>query len=228
MDSEAKAGARGERQGVSVLDVWLDRDSILPFQGDILIVDLKRHLLSQSGDALLGVPSSRSPIPPERSWRMVLHESVSGLKCWVQLQPLGIEHWGRIRAWSVYASADQWEWQHKEAECSLCSMWCHSVTQHTFHECVFTKVRVLAWSGRVCEILRAAGIPRNRITLRWGGVELLEHPGLYIVWCHLVKGAVISDSTKSVKPVWPIWLGLGPIGGISLVLSNLTSLYIKF
>ena len=71
---------------------------------------------------------------------MVLPESVSRLKCWVQLQPLGIEHWGRIRAWSVYASADQWEWQHREAECSLCSMWCHSVTQHRFHECVFTKV----------------------------------------------------------------------------------------
>ena len=46
MDSEAKAGARGERQEVSVLDVWLDKDSILPFQGDRLIVHLKRHLLS--------------------------------------------------------------------------------------------------------------------------------------------------------------------------------------
>ena len=72
--------------------MWLDRDSILPFQGDALIVDLKRHLLSQTDDALLIVSSSRSPIPPERSWRMVLHESVSGLKCRVQLQPLGIEH----------------------------------------------------------------------------------------------------------------------------------------
>ena len=63
MDSEAKAGARGERQEVLVVDVWLDRDSILPFQGDRLIVDLKRHLLSQTDDALLSVSSSRSPIP---------------------------------------------------------------------------------------------------------------------------------------------------------------------
>ena len=169
MDSEAKAGARGERQEVSVLDVWLDRDSILPFQGDRLMVDLKRHLLSRTDDALLSVSPSRSPIPPERSWRMVLQESVSGLKCRMQLQPLGIEHWGRIRAWSVYASADQWEWQHRDTECSLCSMWCHSVTQHRFHECMLTKVRVLAWSGQLCEILYAARIPRNRILLRWGG-----------------------------------------------------------
>ena len=161
--------------------MWPDRDSILPFQGDRLIVDLKRHSLSQTDDALLIVSPSRSPIPPERSWRMVLQESVSGLKCWVQLQPLGIEHWGRIRAWSVYASADQWEWQHRETECSVCPMWCHSVTKHRFHECVFTKVQVLAWSGRLCEILYAAGIPHNRIVLGWGGVELLGHPGLYIV-----------------------------------------------
>ena len=69
--------------------MWPDRDSILPFQGDRLIVDLKRHSLSQTDDALLIVSPSRSPIPPERSWRMVLQESVSGLKCWVQLQ-----HWG--------------------------------------------------------------------------------------------------------------------------------------
>ena len=206
--------------------MWLDRDSILPFQGDRLIVDLKRHLLSQSHGALLSVSSSRSPTPPERSWRMVLPESVSGLKCWVQLQPLGIEHWGRIRAWSVYASADRWVWQHREAECSLCSMWCHSVTQHRFHECVFTKVRVLAWSGNVCEIVCAAGIPRDRITLRRGGVEVFGHPGLFIVSCHPAKGAAISDSSKSGKPVWPIWLGpiwlgLGPIRGITLVLSKL-------
>ena len=83
MDSEAKAGARGERREVSVLDVWLDRDSILPFQGDRLIVDVKRHLLSQTDDALLIVSPSRSPILPKLSWRMVLQESVSGLKCWV-------------------------------------------------------------------------------------------------------------------------------------------------
>ena len=121
----------------------------------------------------------------------------------------------------MYASADQWEWQHREAECSLCSMWCHSVTQHRFHECVFTKVRVLAWSGHACDILCAAGIPRDRIALRWGGVEVLGHPGLFIVWCHPAKGAAIYDSSKSVKPVWPIWLGLGPIRGISLVLSKL-------
>ena len=31
----------------------------------------------------------------------------------------------------------------------------------------------------------------------------------------------MSDSSKSVKPVWPIWLGLGPIRGNSLVLSKL-------
>ena len=79
MDSEAKAGVRGEPWEVSGLDVWLDRDSILPFEGDRLIVDLKRHLLSQTDDALLGVSSSRPPIAPERSWRMVLQESVSGL-----------------------------------------------------------------------------------------------------------------------------------------------------
>ena len=196
MDCEAKAGARGERHEVSVLDVWLDRDSILPFQGDNLIVDLKRHLISQTNGALLSVSSFRSPIPPLRSWRMVLQESVSGLKCSEQLQPLGIEHWGRIRAWTVYASADQWEWQHKDTECSLCSMWCHSVTQHGFHESVFTKVRVLAWSRRLYEILYATGIPCNRIILRWGPVEILGHPGMYIVWCHPAKGAVISDSTK--------------------------------
>ena len=158
MDSEAKAGARGDRREVSILDVWIDRDSILPFRGDRLIVDLKCHLLSQSDDALLSVSSSRSPTPPERSWRMVLQESVSGLKCWVQLQPLGIEHSGRVRAWSVHVSADQWEWQHREAECSVCSMRCHSVIQHRFHECVFTRVRVLAWSGRLCEILCAAAV----------------------------------------------------------------------
>ena len=203
MNSEVKAGARGERQEVLVLDVGLDRDSILPFQGDRLIVVLKHRLLSQTDDALLSVSSSCSPMPPERSWRTVLQESVSGPKCWVQLQPLGIEHWGRIRAWSMYASADQWEWQLRETECSLCSMWCHSVTQHRFHKCVFTKIRVLAWSGRLCEILYAAGIPRNRVILRWGGVELLGHPGLYIVWCHPAKGAAISDSTKSIKPVCP-------------------------
>ena len=200
MDSKAKAGARGERQEVSVLDVWLERVCILPFQGDKLIVDLQRHLLSQTDDALLSFFPFRSPIPPEGSWRMVLQESVSGLTCWVRLQPLGIEHWGRIRAWSVYVSADQWEWQHRDTECSLCSMWCHSVIQHRFHECVFTKVWLLAWSGHLCEILYAAGIPCNRIILRWGGVELLGHPGRYIVWCHHAKGAAISDSTKSVKP----------------------------
>ena len=224
MDSEAKAGARGERQEVSVLDVWLDRDSILLFQGDRLIIDLKRHLLSRSNDALLSVSLSRSPTPPERSWRMVLQESVSGLKCWMQLQPLGIEHWGRIRAWSVYASADQWDWQHRDTKCSLCSMWCHSVIQHRFHEGLFTKVRVPAWSGQLCEILYAAGIPRNRILLRWGCVEMLGHPGLCIlhaVWCHPTRRAAIADSAKYVNPVWPIWLGLGPIRGISLVLSKL-------
>ena len=221
MDSEAKAGARGERKKVSVLDVWLHGDSIPPFQGDRLIIDLKRHLLSRSDDALLSVSLSRSPTSPERSWRMVLQESVSGLKCWMQLQPLGIEHWGRIRAWSVYASADQWEWQHRDTECSLCSMWCHSVIQHRFHGCMFTKVRVLARSRQLCVILYAAGIPRNRILLRWGGVEILGHPGLCIVWCHPATGAAISNSTKSVNPMCPIWLGLGPIRGISLVLSKL-------
>ena len=96
LDCEAKAGVRSERQEVSILDVWLDTDSFLPFQGDTLIVDLKRHLLSQIDDALLSVSPSRSPIPPERSWSIVLQESVSELKCWVQLLPLGIEHWGRI------------------------------------------------------------------------------------------------------------------------------------
>ena len=34
MDSEAKAGAHGERHKVSALDVWLDGESILPFRGD--------------------------------------------------------------------------------------------------------------------------------------------------------------------------------------------------
>ena len=121
----------------------------------------------------------------------------------------------------MHASADQWEWEQRDTKCSLCSMWCHSVTQHRFHECVFTKVRVLAWSGHLCEIFYAAGIPRNRIILRWGGVNLLGHPGVYIVWCHPAKGAAISDSTKSVTPVCPIWRGLGPIRGISLVLSKL-------
>ena len=134
---------------------------------------------------------------------------------------LGVEHLGRIRAWSVYTSADQWEWQHTDTECSVCSMWCHSVTQHRFHECVFTKVRVLAWSGHLCEILYAAGIPLNCIIFRWGGVEFWGHPGLCILWCHPAKGAAISDAMKSVKPVWPIWLGLGPIRGFSLVLSKL-------
>ena len=150
---------------------------------------------------------------------MVLQESVSVLKCWMQLQPLGIEHWERNRAGSVYASADQWEWQQRDAECSLCSMSCHSVIHHRFHECMLTKVRVLAWSRQLYEILYAAGIPRHCILHRWGGVEILGNPGLCIVWCHL--GGAIAGSTKSVSRVWPIWLGLGPLRRISMVVSKL-------
>ena len=54
-----------------------------------------------------------------------------------------------------------------------------------------------------------------------GGVEVLGNPGVCIVWCHPARGATIADSTKSVRLVWPIWLGLGPIRGILLVLSKL-------
>ena len=37
----------------------------------------------------------------------------------------------------------------------------------------------------------------------------------------ILRRELPSDSTKSEKPVWPIWLGLGPFRGISLVLSKL-------
>ena len=138
-----------------------------------------------------------------------------------RLQPLGIQFWGRIGVWSLYASADQWKRQHKETECSHCSLWCQSVTQHQFHECIFTKTRVLLWSGPIREQLCEAGIQSSRVFPWWWGVQVLGNLKRCTIWCHPAKGAIITQTRFSENPAWPIWLGLGPTRGIFVVLSQL-------
>ena len=107
-----------------------------------------------------------------------------------------------------------------QQHCPQCEMWCDSVHHHLFHECMVTKLRVYQWVQEVCRILQAEGVSATRIQPTWGGVRMTGKPRIDIVWPHPSRASSLLDGDSETRVVWPVWLGLGPIKGITLLLAR--------
>ena len=83
-----------------------------------------------------------------------------------------------------------------------------------------TKLRVYQWVQEVCRILQAEGVSAKRIQPTWGGVHVTGKPRIDIVWSHPSTAGSLIDSDSEARVVWPVWLGLGPIRGITVPLAR--------
>ena len=52
-----------------------------------------------------------------------------------------VSEWGEVRAWCLYASALEWEWEGVQQHCPQCEMWCDNVRHYLFHKRMVTKLR---------------------------------------------------------------------------------------
>ena len=82
-----------------VLCVWRDGSSVLPFQGEKVIVHLKKFV--QEADLLGFVGVQKGATVASRGWHYNFPESITGAWHWLQVQPLGLELSGMARCWSL-------------------------------------------------------------------------------------------------------------------------------
>ena len=97
-DANAKWAADGHARSAVVLSVWLDGSSVLPFQGEKVIVHLKKFVQEAHLLGFLGIQNGATPAC--RAWLSVFPESTTGARHWLQVQPLRLELWGLARCWS--------------------------------------------------------------------------------------------------------------------------------
>ena len=105
--------------------------------------------------------------------------------------------------------------------CGECGLWSPSVRVHQLHECLRTKLRVLAWVREVMSLGTELGFPRQCLCPRWGGLTVAGKQSLHIVWSHPSRVAAVHGMVSPSDKVWAVWLGAGLPKGIVTVLARL-------
>ena len=213
MDANAKWAVDGHARSAVVLSVWLEGSSVLPFQGEKVIVHLKKFV--QEADLLgyLGIQNGATPAC--REWLSVFPESTTGARHWLQVQPLRLELWGLARCWSLYSATHEWFWDHAGGQCPLCRQWVPYVSLHQLHDCLYTKLNILRSLEDTRKLLEDAGVSSNRVEVLWGRITIHGAVPVHIVWMHPDQAGRLP-SPDSPGPVHrPVWISSMPFRGIS-------------
>ena len=161
MDANAKWAADRHAPSSVVLSVWFGGSSVLPFQGEKVIVHLKKFVQEADLLGFLGIQNGATP--GCRAWLSVFLESTTGARHWLQVQPLRSKLWGLARCWSLYSATHEWFWDHEGGQCPLCRQWVPYVSLQQLYDCLYTKLNILRWLEDTRKLLVDAGVSSNRV-----------------------------------------------------------------
>ena len=220
MDALARKGAEGAGLLWTAPEAWLDYTTVFPVQAGRLVLNVKSLLYSE-GKSHVRCWSHHSRMISQRTWSRVQPESVEANRQWAEVQPLNIKEWGFMRSWTSYPEVEAWEVDKLDMPCGECGLWCPSVRVHQLHECLRTKLRVLAWVREVMSLGTESVFSRQRLCPRWGGLTVAGKPSLHIVWSHPSRVAAVHGMVSPSDKVWAVWPGAGLPKGIVTVLACL-------